>query len=266
MLGSGERCASTAHTRRCSWSDCSVREAEQPGLGYPPRVHCGSQRYGRKPGGGQMSAFIVFEGGDGAGKSTQVGLLAQWLREQNVQVEETRQPGGTRLGASIRDLLLHGDSMTARAEALLYAADRAQHVAEVVRPALDANKVVLCDRYIDSSAAYQGFGRGLGVKEVRKISLWATDRLEPNLTVLLDIDPGVGLERQQGRGLDRLEQESLTFHEGVRQAFLTLAEADPASYLILNADEDARLLHQRIRERAAQLLGFSCVHSEEWTR
>ncbi|HWH00192.1 MAG TPA: dTMP kinase, partial [Pilimelia sp.] len=185
--------------------------------------------------------FVVFEGGEGAGKSTQVAALADTLRRSGYEVVVTREPGGTPIGARIRSLLLDGAGDGAppapRAEALLYAADRADHVARVIRPALARGAVVISDRYVDSSLAYQGAGRTLPVDEVSWLSSWATGGLKPDLVVLLDLDPADGLRRVTGRGAghDRLESESLSFHERVRYAFLDLAAADPRRYMVLDA-------------------------------
>ncbi|MFV0432377.1 MAG: dTMP kinase [Leucobacter sp.] len=185
--------------------------------------------------------FITFEGGDGAGKSTQAELLCSWFEQRGDEVVRTREPGGTRLGAEIRSLLLHGGDeigeVDARAEALLYAADRAQHIAKVVRPALERGAVVVQDRYIDSSLAYQGAGRVLSTAEVRSISEWAVNGLWPDLTVLLDLDPADAAERMRERGdaPDRLEAEAADFHAAVRHGFLALAEAEAERFLVLDA-------------------------------
>lgn len=181
--------------------------------------------------------FVAFEGGEGSGKSTQIELLATALREAGRTVMVTHEPGGTQVGAQIRHLLLHGDDpLTPRAEALLFAADRALHVDTVIRPALEAGEVVLTDRFVDSSLAYQGAGRELTVDEVRRVSRWATGGLRPDLTVLLDIPATQGLDRARGRGAaDKLEGESLSFHERVRESFRHLAESEPRRYLVLDA-------------------------------
>ncbi|MBX6723057.1 MAG: dTMP kinase, partial [Dactylosporangium sp.] len=208
--------------------------------------------------------FVVFEGGEGAGKSTQVRLLAEALRAEGRDVVVTREPGATEIGARIRRLVLehHGDgapagaALSPRAEALLYAADRAHHVASVVRPALARGAVVISDRYVDSSLAYQGAGRTLPVDEVSWLSTWATGGLKPDLVVLLDVDPTVGLRRVGARGVrpDRLESEELTFHERVRYAFLDLAAAEPTRYLVLDASRPPEELAGAIRARVEQLL------------
>lgn len=179
--------------------------------------------------------FIVFEGGDGVGKSTQVELLADALADAGVDHLVTREPGGSSLGQSIRALLLDPGTgaVAPRAEALMYAADKAQHVNQVVIPALEAGSVVICDRYLDSMIAYQGAGRVLDVDEVRRLGEWATGGLRPDLTVLLDIDPRRAVAAKEKK--DRLEQAGVDFHERARQGFLDLAAEDPQSYLVLPA-------------------------------
>jgi dTMP kinase len=200
--------------------------------------------------------FVVFEGGEGAGKSTQVRLLAEALRGSGRDVVVTREPGATEAGAQIRRLLLDGDALAPRAEALLYAADRAHHVATVVRPALARGAIVVSDRYVDSSLAYQGAGRTLPVGDVAWLSSWATGGLKPDLTILLDLDPSVGLVRAEsrGRGADRLESESLAFHERVRFAFLDLAAADSGRYLVVDAERDPERVAGVVLDRIQALL------------
>jgi dTMP kinase len=178
--------------------------------------------------------FVAFEGGDGAGKSTQVALLAQALLVAGRRVVVTRQPGGTPLGAGIRDLVLHGGDVSPRAEALLFAADKAQHVDEVVRPALDRGEDVLTDRYTDSSVAYQGAGRDLGPDEISRLVEWAVGGLIPDLTAVLDLPVDLGRQRR-GTVHDRVEAEPDSFHARVRRHFLDRAEADPEHYLVLDA-------------------------------
>jgi dTMP kinase len=208
-----------------------------------------------------VGRFIVFEGGEGAGKSTQVRLLAERLRTAGRDVVVTREPGATDVGARIRGLLLDRDpaesgAIAPRAEALLYAADRAHHVATVVRPALERGAIVISDRYVDSSLAYQGAGRVLPVDEVSWLSGWATGGLRPDLVVLLDVDPTVGLARAAGRGtgVDRLESEALPFHERVRYAFLDLAAAEPGRYLVVDAGRPAESVAGLVADRVATLL------------
>ncbi|GGQ70363.1 dTMP kinase [Couchioplanes caeruleus subsp. azureus] len=207
--------------------------------------------------------FVVFEGGEGAGKSTQVTRLSEELRAAGHDVVVTREPGATDVGARIRSLVLsHGEESgtpSPRAEALLYAADRAHHVATVVRPALERGAVVISDRYVDSSLAYQGAGRTLPVQEISWLSSWATGGLKPDLVVLLDVDPGVGLSRvdSRGQGTDRLESESRAFHERVRYAFLDLASADPKRYLVLDAARPADEIAAVVAARLKALLGVA---------
>jgi dTMP kinase len=201
--------------------------------------------------------FIVFEGGEGAGKSTQMHRVAEYLRSENRAVVETREPGATHIGERIRQVVLHGGhGVSARAEALLYAADRAHHVATVVRPALVRGAVVISDRYVDSSLAYQGAGRTLPTDDIAWLSAWATGGLKPDLVVLLDIDPTVGLARagNRGAGADRLERESVEFHERVRYAFLDLAADNPGRYLVLDASRPADELAAEIGGRVDALL------------
>jgi dTMP kinase len=200
--------------------------------------------------------FIAFEGGEGSGKSTQIELLAEALRHAGRIVVVTHEPGATEAGAGIRDLLLHHhDPLSPRAEALLFAADRAHHVDTVIRPALDAKRVVLTDRYVDSSLAYQGVGRKLTIEEVRRISRWATQGLVPDLTILLDVPASAGLARARGAdGGDKLEAESLAFHEQVRQAFLHLAEADPRHYRVIDANRSVEEVAADVRKAVSVLL------------
>ncbi|WP_238424716.1 dTMP kinase [Micromonospora parastrephiae] len=207
-----------------------------------------------------VGLFVVFEGGEGAGKSTQLTALAERLRDQGRDVVVTREPGATGVGQRIRSLVLDtsGDEAPSpRAEALLYAADRAHHVATVVRPALVQGGVVISDRYVDSSLAYQGAGRTLPVDEVSWLSSWATGGLKPDLVVLLDVEPHTGLSRVASRsaGPDRLEAESIAFHERVRYAFLDLAAADPKRYLVLDASRPADEITGLVVRRVEEMLG-----------
>ncbi len=201
--------------------------------------------------------FITLEGGDGSGKSTQAGLLADWLAGQGRTVLRTREPGGTPVGVLIRDIVLHHRGEVApRAEALLYAADRAQHIATAVRPALARGEVVIQDRYLDSSVAYQGAGRVLGGTEIRDLSLWAAEGLLPQLTVLLDLDETVARGRldDANKRFDRLEAEKADFHRRVRASFLELAAAEPERFLVVDASEPVETIAATIRARAALLL------------
>ena len=200
--------------------------------------------------------FITFEGGDGSGKSTQSALLADWLQKQGRTVVATREPGGTDLGLELRNIVLHRRGHIApRAEALLYAADRAHHVATLVRPALDRGEVVLQDRYLDSSVAYQGAGRILDSTEVRNLSLWASEGLLPNLTILLDLDPALVRGRLSERTqYDRLEDEALDFYTRVRAAYLELAAAEPERFLVISATDSIESIATAVRERVTGLL------------
>lgn len=203
-----------------------------------------------------MSLFIAAEGGEGGGKSVLVARLGALLVAANVPHRLTRQPGATPVGKMLRDLLLEpGSDLDPHAETLLYAADRAQHVARVVRPALAAGMVVVSDRYVDSNLAYQGAGRGQGLETLRRLNRWATGRLVPDLTVVLDIDPVVGLARarQVGRP-DRLESAGLAFHQRVRQAFLDLAAAEPHRYLVVDATQAVDRIADVVWARVLELL------------
>ncbi len=198
--------------------------------------------------------FITLEGGDGSGKSTQSALLTEWLESMGRTVVVTREPGGTELGLELREIVLHrrGD-MDPRAEALIYAADRAHHVATVVRPALVRGDIVVQDRYIDSSVAYQGAGRTL--EGIRELSLWATESLLPDLTVLLDLHEDEGQDRLSVRTrYDRLEAEKSDFHARVRAEYLAIAEAEPDRFLVLDARESRESIAAAIRHRVDALL------------
>jgi dTMP kinase len=200
--------------------------------------------------------FVAFEGGEGSGKSTQIEMLAAALRAEGRSVTVTHEPGATNVGSRIRQLLLHdNDPITPRAEALLFAADRAHHVDTVIRPALEAGHVVLTDRYVDSSLAYQGVGRKLTVDDVKRVSRWATDGLSPDLTVLLDLPATQGLARAGGRGVaDKLEAESIDFHERVREAFRALAESEPRRYVVVDARRSPEEIAAEVRARVEALL------------
>ena len=201
--------------------------------------------------------FIAFEGGEGVGKTTQVARAAQFLRGAGRDVVETREPGGTPLGRELRSLVLDPDGLIApRAEALLYAADRAQHVETLIRPALAAGQDVLTDRFVDSTLAYQGAGRGLTVADARVITDWATGGLLPDLTVLLDLDPRFGLARAHARSTpDRLEADSFAFHQAVRDGFAALAAEQPDRYLVVDASADPDTIAAAVRAALAVLIG-----------
>ena len=197
--------------------------------------------------------FIAFEGGEGSGKSTQTVLLKNYLESIGEEVLTTREPGGTELGKSLRTILLDPatGAISPRSEALLYAADRAHHVYSVIRPALEAKKIVITDRYLDSSIAYQGAGRVLQPSEVARISRWATESLTPTLTIILDLPAEKGLARLDGA--DRIEQESLAFHERVRREFLNLANVDPERYFVVDATQPQEEISRLINERVSHI-------------
>ncbi len=201
--------------------------------------------------------FISFEGIDGVGKSTQADLLEAHLVGLSREVVRTLEPGGSELGRDIRKLLLHSGHVDARAEALLYAADRAHHVATVIRPALAEGKFVITDRYLDSSVAYQGAGRILGATEVRDLSMWAIQGLLPALTVLLDLDAASAVARRANTGdaPDRLEREKVEFFEAVRACYLELAAAEPERFLVVDARLTVDEIQSKIRARVDELLG-----------
>ena len=197
--------------------------------------------------------FIVFEGGEGIGKSTQAKLLKQWLEQEGEIVVLTREPGGSDLGIEIRKILLSHSTgeISPRAEALLYAADRAHHVFSVIRPALAAGQVVIGDRYFDSSIAYQGAGRVLEPGEVARISRWATESLFPTLTIIIDLPAEIGLGRLKSK--DRLESQPLAFHERVRQEFLQLALLDPERYFVVDGNKSIEDTHTAIISRVSEI-------------
>lgn len=206
--------------------------------------------------------FITLEGPEGSGKSTQTRLLKEYLEQKGHQVLATREPGGTLIGKQIRSTLLSPENgkMGEKTELLLYAADRSQHLEEVIKPALDEGKIVLCDRFIDSTIAYQGYGRGLDLKKIGWLNQYATEGLKPNLTFLLDISPSWGLKRalrlskdgiKQGIG-DRLEQEKEEFHQKVRLGFLQIAQAEPERIKVVDASlkiEEVALLVRKLTDK-----------------
>jgi dTMP kinase len=202
--------------------------------------------------------FLTFEGGDGSGKTTQINRLVTWLESRGRTVVLTREPGGTDLGVELRNIVMHRKGFIApRAEALLYAADRSHHIHTLVRPALERGDIVVQDRYLDSSVAYQGAGRILDPDEVRELSLWGTERLMPDLTVLLDVPATVAKARQaaEDRDYDRLEAEAEDFHTRVRESYLALAEAEPERFLVVNGELPIEEIHQVIITRVSDLLG-----------
>jgi len=211
--------------------------------------------------------FISFEGGEGVGKSTQSRLLGDWLADlTGREVVLTFEPGGTALGKELRAAVMHGQDMGPRAEALIYAADRAHHVETVVRPALDRGAVVITDRYLDSSVAYQSGGRGLPGHEVEHLSLWAAKGLRPDITILLDLEPAAAAARRAGAdgkgALDRLERAGLEFHTRVRDTFLQRAAADPERWVILDAALPVDDIQAQIRVDLSARLGLTPVVAE----
>jgi dTMP kinase len=208
--------------------------------------------------------FIAFEGGEGSGKTTQARLIAIWLREIGYDVVTTHEPGATKVGMRLRALLLDTahTGMSPHAEALMYAADRAEHVASVIQPALDRGAVVISDRYVDSSLAYQGNGRGLSNSDIAQLNSWATGGRMPDLTILLDMPPEAGLGRR-ARSADRLEAEPPEFHRRVRAGFLALAREDPPRYLVLDATRSVAEISSEIKDRIRQILPDPVPHTTE---
>ncbi|CAB4629201.1 unannotated protein [freshwater metagenome] len=201
--------------------------------------------------------FISFEGIDGVGKSTQADLMEQYLEGRGFSVLRTLEPGGTELGQEIRHLLLHRKGeVSARSEALLYAADRAHHVASKISPALAAGNVVITDRFLDSSVAYQGAGRELDLTEVRNLSLWAVNNLLPDLTVLLDLEAELAAKRrvQTGQEPDRLEREKIEFFEAARNSYLELAKAEPKRFFVVDANQEPSAIWSQIQRRLDEVL------------
>ena len=203
----------------------------------------------------ESGVFVCFEGGEGAGKSTQSERLREWLLGEGYDVVLTFEPGDTKVGREIRRIVLSPETgdLSDRTEALLYAADKAEHIDTVVLPALDRGAVVVTDRYVDTLLAYQGAGRTLDGAELERLARWATHDLRPDLTVVLDVQPEQGLGRFEGR--DRIEGESLEFHTRAREAFVAMAEADPDHYLVLDARQPVEEIAGAVRERVTPLLG-----------
>ncbi len=203
----------------------------------------------------ETGVFLALEGGEGAGKSTQAALLVEWLEGLGHRVLLTREPGGTEIGKILRHIVLDNATgeLSPRTEALLYAADKAEHVDQVVLPALADGAIVLTDRYVDSTLAYQGAGRHLDPSEVEHVARWATSSLRPHLTVVLDIDPAIGHTRFEGA--DRIEAEPLEFHQRVRAHFLELAAADPEHYLVVDGVHSAEQIHASVRAAVEPWLG-----------
>lgn len=233
-------------------------DGREPGgaAGVRPDVRPGRVPSGEGSPAASRGLFITFEGGDGSGKSTQSRLLTEWLEAGGRTVTHSREPGGTDLGVELRQIILHRRGYIApRAEALLYAADRAHNIATKVRPAIQRGEIVIQDRYLDSSVAYQGAGRVLDAEQVRALSLWAVEDLLPDLTVLLDLDPAVGRQRMSERSqYDRLEAERDDFHARVREAYLELAAAEPERFMVIPGSDPVDSIAERIRTRVGALL------------
>jgi dTMP kinase len=206
-----------------------------------------------------VGAFITFEGPDGSGKSTQIQWLAEYLTGLGQSVCLTREPGGTAISEQIRGLLhdLRNRAMQPRTEILLYSAARAQVVAEIIRPALDQGDIVLCDRYADSTLAYQGYGHGLDLPTLRQLTAFATGDLRPELTLLFDLDPAEGLRRRQTAGVEwnRLDDYDLAFHQRVRAGYCELAKAEPERWVVLDATHDRDRLQAEVRRVVVERLG-----------
>jgi len=202
--------------------------------------------------------FITFEGPDGAGKTTQIRLLNDYLRDKGWDTVLTREPGGTPLGEKIRSIILDVENkdMNPITEMLLYAAARAQHVSQIIRPALEQGKIVLCDRFVDSSIAYQGFGRGLGLAMVEGVNHYALQGIVPDMTLFFDIDPKKGLERSmiRHRGMDRLEEEKLDFHKKVYEGFIYLSKKYPERFHVIDANEEIEKIQKSVICKIEQLL------------
>ncbi|MGH2538546.1 MAG: dTMP kinase [Candidatus Promineifilaceae bacterium] len=202
--------------------------------------------------------FITFEGSEGSGKTTQIALLADFLRGRGCGVLTTREPGGTEIGEQVRAVLhdVHNRSLTPTAEVLLYFASRAQLVEELIRPALAAGQFVVCDRYADSSLAYQGYGRGLDLDDLRQLARIATGGLQPDLTLLLDVESGAGLARRSSAGaeMNRMDLQAAVFYERVRQGYHALAAAEPARWRIINANRPLEEIQANIRRHVLERL------------
>lgn len=196
--------------------------------------------------------FITFEGPEGSGKTTQIRLLTGYLQAQGYSVLATREPGGTAIGDQIRTCLhdVNNTAMTAAAELLLYSASRAQLVGELIRPALAQGHIILCDRYADSTLAYQGYGRGLDLASLQQITQFATGGLQPGLTLLLDVDVEAGLARRQSGGdeMNRLDRETVAFHQRVRQGYFQLVQTDPQRWVIIDADHPVDVVQMEIQQ------------------
>ena len=209
--------------------------------------------------------FITLEGPDGSGKTTQAHLLVAWLRERGLPVVQTREPGGSDIGDQIRGILHDSANarMMARTEFLLYSASRAQHVGELILPALEEDRIVISDRYADSSIAYQGYGRGLDLDTILSVTAFATQGVEPDLTLYFDIAAGEGLQRRllSGEAWNRMDAEALAFHERVRRGYLELADAAPSRWVVIDADRRVEDVQRDVRDVVARRLGPGGRHA-----
>lgn len=199
--------------------------------------------------------FITFEGPEGAGKTTQANLLSSFLEKEGFSVLLTYEPGASKVGKEIRNILLEKEvEISAKAETLLYLADRAEHVQHIILPALKENKIVICDRFFDSTVAYQGFGRGLEARSILEINDWATDKLKPDLTFILDLPVEAGLQRLKNGFLDRLEKETIEFHQKVREGFLTISKKEPERIKIIDVLLPVTLIHRQVKDIVVKYL------------
>lgn len=207
--------------------------------------------------------FVTFEGPEGSGKSSQIALLAPYLQEQGFTIVTTREPGGTPIGDEIRACVhnVANTAMTPIAEMLLYSASRAQHVGELIRPSLASGHIVLCDRFADSTIAYQGYGRGLNLDQLHQVTQIATEGLQPDITFLLDVDVEQGLARRTGGGLEmnRLDLETVQFHQRVREGYHAMAKTDPARWIIVNAERPLSIIQEELRTKIVERLRETAV-------
>lgn len=205
-----------------------------------------------------MKYFISFEGGEGSGKTTIIEMLAKELINLGYDLVKTREPGGSKIAEEIRTIILNNENtnMDYKTEALLFAASRRQHLKEVIIPALEEEKIVICDRFVDSSLAYQGYARGLGIEEIYEINKYAIGNVFPNLTLYIDVDPNVGLSRAKGRDrkVDRLDLEKLSFHELVREGYFEVAKRYPERVKIINGNRDIKEIYNDIKAEVMKKL------------
>jgi dTMP kinase len=253
--GVAAACGITAYRKMDDRKGVPLRQDLMRAIRREPMFAVAQQQAAGSAAPARRGLLIALEGGEGAGKTSQARSLAIWLRDQGYDVMTTHEPGGTKVGMRMRAMLLdtaHA-GLDPRAEALMYAADRAEHVTTVIKPALARGTIVVTDRYVDSSLAYQGAGRCLPLGDVTRINRWATDGLTPDLTILLDLPPAAGLNRR-ARSADRLEAEPADFHNRVRVGFRQLADAEPGRYLVLDATQPPDAISREIQQRVRELL------------